>query len=293
VLQTEWALQFLKRRAAETKNEEPSIRNTAKPWFLYLSYMAPHTPLEWPEPYISQVPEDLPKERRSALALIAAIDDGVGRIREQLRAMGQEENTLIFFLGDNGAPLAPEDPKTRNPWDGSINLPMRGQKGMLIEGGIRVPFVAAWPGKIPGGQVFEPPVISLDIAATGLAAAGLPVPPELDGVNLLPHLAGKNNAAPHEVLFWRREDQAAIQEYPYKLLVLGGHPPLLFDVTSPEGEEAQRNLIAEKPEVATRLKARLDTWLGTLQPPGSPKELQSHRERNYRENGILPPVKKN
>ena len=206
VLQTEWALQFLKRRAAETAEQ--------KPFFLYLAYMAPHTPLEFPQPWISKVPKDLPRERRSALALIAAIDDGVGRVRQQLRDMGQEENTLIFFLGDNGAPLGKKG-------DGSINLPMRGQKGMLSEGGIRVPFVAAWPGKIPGGQVFEHPVISLDITATAIASAGQPPAPELDGVNLLPHLTGEKKEPPHQTLYWRWVDQAAIQEFPYKLILLG------------------------------------------------------------------------
>ena len=250
--------------------------------------MAPHTPLEWPEPFISQVPADLPKERRSALALIAAIDDGVGRVRAQLRAMGQEENTLIFLLGDNGAPLAPVEtrPGQRNPWDGSLNLPMRGQKGMLSEGGIRVPFVAAWPGKISGGQRFDHPVISLDIAATGLAAAGLPVPDELDGVDLLPHLTGKKGGAPHETLYWRWMSQAAVQEFPYKLVVLGGHENLLFDITAPEGEANGRNLLREKPELAARLLARLEEWTAALQPPGMPPPLADHHVRLFSDHGI-------
>lgn len=291
-LQTEWALQFLKRRAAQTTNEEPSTKNTAKPFFLYLSYMAPHTPLEWPEPYISQVPEDLPKERRSALALIAAIDHGVGRVREQLRAMGQEENTLIFFLGDNGAPLAPHDLREgqRNSWDGSINLPMRGQKGMLSEGGIRVPFVAAWPGHIPGGQVFEHPVISLDIAATSVAAAGLPMPPELDGADLLPHLTGKTQTAPHETLYWRWVDQAAVLEHPFKLLLPGGADSLLVDVTDPDHERLGHDLSKEKPELATRLRQKLDAWLATLNPPGQPEPLVPHRLGNFIDYELLPPT---
>jgi arylsulfatase A-like enzyme len=272
VIQTEAALGFLKRRAT----------NPDQPWFLYLAYMAPHTPLEWPEPWISQVPENLPKERRSALALIAAIDDGVGRVRAQIRTMGQENNTLIFYIGDNGAPLAPEDPNARrNPWDGSINLPMRGQKGMLSEGGIRVPFVAAWPGTIPGGQVFDHPVISLDVAATAVAAAGLPHPPELDGVDLLPHLTGRKQGPPHEALYWRWVDQAAIQEFPYKLLLPGGEKPLLIDITEPENEHLQHDLSDEKPDVAARLRKKLDTWLATLQPPGQPVPLAPHRKQNF------------
>ena len=172
----------------------PEIERTS--FFLYLAYMAPHLPIEFPKPWIDQVPADLPRERRSALALLAAIDDGVGRVRQQLKEMGQTENTLIFFLGDNGAPLG-------RVWDGSVNLPMRGQKGMVSEGGIRVPFVAAWPGKIPGGQFFEHSVISLDIAATSVALAGQPLAPELDGVNLLPYLTGLQNEPPHQTLYWR------------------------------------------------------------------------------------------
>ena len=259
VLQTEWALQFLKRRAAGTGKE--------KPFFLYLAYMAPHTPLEFPKPWIEQVPADLPRERRSALALIAAIDDGVGRVRQQLKETGQAENTLIFFLGDNGAPLGRKG-------DGSLNLPLLGQKGMVSEGGIRVPFVAAWPGRIPGGQVFEHPVISLDIAATSVALAGQPNAPELDGVNLLPHLTGGKKEPPHETLYWRWVDQASIQEYPYKLIQLGRDKTLLFDITRPEGEHHTRELSAQHPEIAKRLRAKLETWQATLTRPGPPGRLQ-------------------
>ena len=281
VLQTEWALQFLKRRG-ETNDG---------PFFLYLSYMAPHTPLEWPEPFISRVPKDLPRERRSALALIAAIDDGVGRVREQVRAMGEENNTLIFFLGDNGAPLTPIGYRDgqRNPWDGSINLPMRGQKGMISEGGIRVPFVCAWPGTIPGGQVCDDPVISLDIAATSVAAAGLPMPKELDGTDLLPYLTKQKVGPPHETLFWRWVDQAAILEHPYKLLVPGGAEPLLVDVTDPDHERLSRDLSKKKPELASRLRKKLNRWLATLNPPGQPEPLAPHRLGNYIDYELLPP----
>ncbi|MFM7412207.1 MAG: sulfatase [Planctomycetota bacterium] len=197
VVQTEAALSFLDRRASTPE----------QPWFLYLAWYAPHVPLESPEPWFSTTPAQLPLKRRQALAMIAAMDDGLGRIRARLREMGEERNTLIFFIGDNGAPLG-------NAWDGSVNLPMVGQKGMLAEGGIRVPFVAAWPGRWPAGVTYDKPVINLDVAATAAAAAGLPHDARLDGVNLTPFVTGQDTSAPHDALYWRWGSQAAVLEMP-------------------------------------------------------------------------------
>lgn len=270
VIQTDAAMSFLDRRA----------KAPGKPWLLYLAYMAPHVPLESAEPWFSKTPEHLPRERRQALALLAAIDEGVGRIRARLKEMGQDRNTLIFLIGDNGAPLG-------NVWDGSLNLPMRGQKGMLSEGGIRVPFVAAWPGKIPAGQTYDHPVISLDVAATAVAKAGLPHGAKLDGVNLIPFLTGQAQGAPHDTLYWRWMSQAAVQEFPYKLIALGDRERLLFDITNPDGENIERNLLKQKPEIAARLEEKLRNWTKDLQPPGMPTSFDRHHEGLFGEHGII------
>ena len=263
VVQTEAALSFLDRRAAKPE----------QPWFHYLAWYAPHVPLESPEPWFGRTPENLPLKRRQALAMIAAMDDGLGQIRARLRQMGQEQNTLIFFIGDNGAPLG-------DAWDGSINLPMVGQKGMLSEGGIRVPFVAAWPGHWPAGATCDQPVINLDVAATAVAAAGLPHDDKLDGVNLSPFVTGENKSAPHERLFWRWGSQAAVLEMPWKLIKLGSHPPLLFDLTRPEGENHDRNLAARHPEIVARLEQRLRAWAADLQPPGLSEDASAFSRRH-------------
>jgi uncharacterized sulfatase len=227
--------------------------------------------LESPEPWFSKTPAHLPKERRQALAMIAAMDDGVGLLRKKLRAMGQEKNTLIFFIGDNGAPL-----KT-GAWNGSLNLPLIGEKGMLTDAGVRVPFVAAWPGNLPGGIVFDHPVSSLDVGATAVALAGLPHDAGLDGVNLMPFLTGKNKTAPHDALLWRWRSQAAVLEFPWKLIHLGESERYLFNVTNPGGERT--NLIAEHPDLAARLEAKFKTWSATLKPPGSPEK---HNEQDIK-----------
>ena len=270
-VQTEAALGFLDRRAAEPE----------RPWFLYVPYFAPHVPLEAAEPWFSRTPEHLPPERRKALAMIAAMDEGVGRLRDKLRELGQEQNTLIFCISDNGAPLK------ENAWDGSLNLPLVGEKGMLTDGGIRVPFLAAWPGTIPSGGEYDHPVSSLDVAATALSAAGgdlaaatrprgdgpvvdLATLP-LDGVDLVPFLTGQRSDPPHVSLFWRWRSQAAVLEYPWKLVRLGDDGRYLFNVTEPAGERV--NLLAEHPEVATRLERALDDWTGTLRPPGPQQSL--------------------
>jgi len=269
-VQTEAALSFLDRRAADP----------GKPWFLYLAWFAPHVPLESPEPWFSKTPENLPLERRQALAMIAAMDDGLGRIRAKLKEMGVEKNTLIFFIGDNGAPLH------KGAWDGSLNLPLIGEKGMLSDGGTRTPFVAAWPGTLPAGKVFDQPVINLDVAATAVALAGVPSDDKLDGVNLLPFLKGEKSTAPHETLYWRWRSQAAVLEFPWKLIRLGPTERFLFDVTTPDGET--KNLIAEHPEIAERLEAKLKTWSDTLKPPGLPTETVEADQSFFEDHGVLP-----
>jgi arylsulfatase A-like enzyme len=273
VVQTEAALSFLDRRAAKPD----------QPFFLYLAYYAPHVPLESPEPWFSKTPAELPKERRQALAMMAAMDEGLGQLRAKLKAMGQDKNTLIFFIGDNGAPLG-------KAWDGSLNTPLIGQKGMLTEGGIRTPFVAAWPGHLPAGTVYDKPVISLDVAATSVALAGLPKDPALDGVDLIPFVKGEKETAPHERLFWRWGSQAAVQEYPWKLVRLGEREQLLFDISRPDGENVNKNLIAAQPAVVARLTKALKDWSETLTPPGLPTSFDAHHEGMFAEHEVIPPL---
>ena len=244
-------------------------RHSKGPFFIYLAYFTPHVPLESPEPWFSKTPPNLPLERRQALAMIATMDDGIGQIRAKLRAHGIEKNTLIFFEGDNGAPLH------AGSWDGSLNLPMVGEKGMLTDGGTRTPFVAEWPGTLPAGKVYNAPVINLDIASTAVALAGLPHDPVLDGVNLIPFVTGEKTGNPHDALFWRWRSQAAIRADHWKLILLGDKEKFLFDLDQPDGESelAKNNLIEKHPEIAAELEKKLMAWNATLPPPGLPREI--------------------
>jgi arylsulfatase A-like enzyme len=252
VWQAEAAVSFIERHARE-------------PFFIYLAFYTPHVPLESPEPWFSKTPAHLPLQRRQALAMMAAMDDGVGRVRAALAAQGIDRNTLIVFVGDNGAPLRPA------AWNGSLNLPLTGEKGMLTDGGLRVPFLAAWPGTLPAGKVYEEAVSALDVAATANALAGLPDDPALDGVNLVPFLTGKKTGAPHDALFWRWRSQAAVLEGKWKLVLLGAEQRYLFDTSVTDGET--RNLLAQHPDIADRLYAKLKAWDATLQTPGLPKAV--------------------
>jgi arylsulfatase A-like enzyme len=247
-------------------------RHARDPFFLYLAFYTPHVPLESPEPWFAKTPAHLPLQRRQALAMIAAMDDGIGRVRSTLRARGLEQNTLIFFIGDNGAPLRPA------AWNGSLNLPLTGEKGMLTDGGVRTPFVAAWPGKIPAGKVYAPMVSALDVAATAVALAGLPPDASLDGVNLVPFLTGEKTGAPHDLLFWRWRSQAAVLDGRWKLVLLGPQQRYLFDTTLPDGET--RNLLAQEPAIAEQLHTRLKAWDATLKTPGLPGETHP-QDQNF------------
>jgi arylsulfatase A-like enzyme len=259
-VQTEAALAFIQ-------------RNRSKPFLLYLAYFGPHTPLEATPQYLARFVSPMPERRRHALAMMAAIDDGVGRIVARLGEYGLEDRTLIFFTSDNGAPLKmtkPDSAVTTDPggWDGSLNDPWVGEKGMLSEGGIRVPFVVSWPGKLPAGRTYSRPVSSLDIAATALAAAGMARTAQLDGVDLLPFLTSRKTEQPHEALYWLFWNQAAIRAGRWKYLCLGRSAEFLFDLESDAHE--RNNLSAEHPAKAVELRERLRAWCGEIRPPGLP-----------------------
>ncbi len=258
-------------------------RNHDNPFFFYLAYFGPHIPLEATEKYLSRFPGEMPERRRHCLAMLSAIDDGVGRIREALRKYSIDENTIIFFISDNGAPIkiTKEDkpiPQVIGCWDGSLNDPYVGEKGMLSEGGIRVPFIVSWPNGLPQGMVYDKPVSSLDVAATSVELAGLNSNKELDGVNIIPYLTGDKKGNPHEALYWRFWSQSATRIGDWKFLKAGSRE-FLFNVETDEHEN--KNLINSFPDKANFMKKTLKKWGKDLHHPGIPEGEIGRGERWY------------
>lgn len=253
-----------------------------EPFFLYVAYRAPHVPLDAPRKYLDRFPGKMPERRRQALAMLSAVDDGVGLITDTLAKHNLTEKTLIFYIGDNGAPLKihKRDAPGGGPgWDGSLNDPLNGEKGMLSEGGMHVPFVIAWPGIIPGGQIYDHPVSSLDVAATAAGIANLETRPgDLDGVNLLPYFSGQLRTPPHDALMWRWTAQSAIREGDWKLL-RGGDREYLYDLSN--DIEEQHNVLRTHPEIATRLRGKLSAWASELTPPGLATQEMSKAASDY------------
>lgn len=239
------------------------------PLFLYVAYRAPHVPLDAPQKYLDRFPGEMPQRRRQALAMLSAVDDGVGLITKTLAENDLTEKTLIFYIGDNGAPLKIhklDAPGGGPGWDGSLNDPLNGEKGMLSEGGMHVPFVVTWPGTIPASHVYDHPISALDVAATAAELAKIESGPEdFDGVNLIPYLTGAKKEPPHEFLAWRWVAQAAIREGDWKLL-RGGDREYLYDLKS--DLEEQHNLADKHPKIADRLRDKLSEWASELDPPG-------------------------
>lgn len=277
-VQADAAVAFIERRSEDDS-----------PFFLYFAPYAPHVPLEATDEYLSRFSTDMPARRRTGLAMMAAVDEAVGRIVAQLRQQGLADNTLVMFTSDNGAPLGahtsqimddvlPVD-KPGPAWDGSRNDPLTGEKGMLAEGGVRVPMVWAWSTKIPAGQVVTEPVSALDMTATALATAGVTSTPKpLDGVNLLPQLKGDAGPAERE-LYWRFWNQAAVRGGDFKLIHVSGREPMLFDVRNDVAEA--NDLASAKPAVTSRLLASLTDWTNQLAPPGLPSRPINDQERKW------------
>jgi arylsulfatase A-like enzyme len=235
-------------------------RHAKEPWFLYLTFNAVHTPMHATEKYLSRFAEVQDPKRRTYCAMMSAMDDAIGEVLKKIDETGATQNTLVMFVSDNGGPTAA---------NGANNLPLRGFKAQTWEGGIRVPYLVQWPGKLPAGKVYDEPVIQLDLHTTALAAAGLTENAKkwnLDGVDLLPHLSGKATAPPHDSLYWRFGPQMAIRHGNYKLVkAVGIDQPALYDLAADIGE--QKDLSAELPDVAKDLMARYEAWDATLSEP--------------------------
>ena len=172
--------------------------------------------------------------------MVAAMDDAVGKVLTALREEQLEQDTLVFFLSDNGGP-------TDNR---SSNHPLRATKRTVYEGGIHVPFAMRWPAKLPAGSTFDAPVISMDVFSTALAAAGVEAPQDrkIDGANLLPYLqSGNAKGRPHEHLFWRMFGgvHLAARDSRYKLVRSEGKPDELYDLDQDISET--NNVVASQP----------------------------------------------
>ena len=209
-------------------------RNKENPFFLYLAYNAPHTPLQATEKYLNRFKNIQNKKRRTYAAMVSAVDDGVGKILNKLNELNIEGNTIVFYLSDNGGP---------EKHNGSDNGPLREGKGSLYEGGIHVPFAVQWPDVLPAGKKYDKPIISLDIFSTVVKYAGVKPKNKLDGVDLVPYLTGKDSSYPHDYLFWRKFDQKAyaVRNRDMKLVNANGEKNELFNLTDDIGETTLLN----------------------------------------------------
>jgi arylsulfatase A-like enzyme len=233
-------------------------QHKSDPFFLYLPFNAVHAPLQASEKYLSRFPNITDQKRRTFAAMTSAMDDAVGRVMGRLDELKLAEQTLVFFISDNGGPT---------PSTSSGNGPLRGYKGQMWEGGIHIPFMVQWKGQLPAGKTYRLPVIGLDIHPTAVAAAGAAIPAgwKLDGVNLLPYLRGEDTARPHTALYWRMGQRHAIRDGDWKVTVEPGAAPALFNLADDIGEKT--DLAAKQPEKFKELVSRYDAWSAEMGTP--------------------------
>jgi arylsulfatase A-like enzyme len=245
-------------------------RNKARPFFLYLSLTEPHLLIEAPEEDVAQFrgkfKEKDPTKPYNAIyaAMITRLDKEIGRLMKSLDDLGLAENTLVVFTSDNGATFEAGNQGASNYHDS--NRPFRGHKRTLWEGGIRVPGIVRWTGKIPAGKVSNDIVHNIDVLPTFLAAAGAEPDPawKVDGINLLPLWMGAANASERTLFWeWRTEggNQLAALRGNFKLVITGNNPPELFNLETDPAE--RRNVIAEHQPLAQQLRKELTDWLAT------------------------------
>ena len=247
-----------------------------RPFFLVLAYNAPHTPLQAPPKYLDRIDESKiqgrgprrTRQRKTYAAMVAGMDEGVGRAIAALEERGLRGNTLVAFMSDNGGP---------ENSNGSDNGPLRGAKGDVYEGGVRVPFCLSMPGRLPAGRVYKNPVASIDLTRTAVALANGDQT-GMEGVDLMGALAadpdgaksGADDPLAARPLFWRKfgGEAWAVRVGNEKLLDPGTGEPELYDLAADLGE--RRDLAGERPGRVAALKAVWDEWNAGNRPPAFP-----------------------
>ncbi len=247
--------------------------HASQPFFLYLAYNAMHTPHDTPPAQYMQRVSYIPNPaRRVYAAMVVALDDGVGQVVQTLAANNILNNTLIIFLSDNGAPFASA---TRNS-----NLPLRGYKLDMLEGGIRVPYAVQWPAQLNGQSSYHGMVSSLDIVPTVAAAAGvaLPTDRDYDGMDIMPYLTGQQ-ISPDRTFYWRwfglgpdgplgaQNTIWGVRNGPLKLVVeraMDTQPPALYDLSTDIGETT--DLSQQQPDQVAALQTLYNQWQNIAVP---------------------------
>ncbi|MEM6842705.1 MAG: sulfatase [Bacteroidota bacterium] len=232
-------------------------KNQDTSFFILLAFNAVHTPMDATEDDLAKFP-DLTGKRQKLAAMTLGLDRACGRVFDKLAELELEENTIVVFTNDNGGP---------SDTNASVNTPLSGTKANHLEGGIRVPFLVRWPGVIPENSVYEYPISTLDLLPTFYQAGrgNKDSLAEIDGVDLMPYLLGQNPERPHPVLYWKKENRAAIREGDWKLLRFPDRPAELYNLKDDISES--NDLATAYPERVRAMYKKLFEWELTLERP--------------------------
>lgn len=243
-------------------------KNDDKPFFLYLSFNAAHVPFQAPRVYYEMESEDKEDNIRVYHAMIHALDDAIGNIMEKLKLMGIEDNTLIYLISDNGGASYTK---------ATTNGPYKGGKLTMFEGGVNVPFMMKWKGKIPAGLVYENPVSSMDIFMTSAHVAETLIPQDrtYDGVNLLPFLTGENLEKPHDVFYWKADHIQAMRKGDWKYLLSTRDKWMeLYNISTDKYEHYDLHDVHQ--DTLNQLMLEFEVWQKDIKAPLWPR-LMDHR----------------
>lgn len=228
-----------------------------KPFFAFVSFNAVHTPMDAKPEDLAEFP-GLTGTRKTVAAMSLAMDRASGMILDKLKELGIDNNTIVVFTNDNGGP---------SDKNASSNAPLSGAKSTHLEGGVRVPFLIKYPGKMKPNSTYNYPISTLDLLPTFFSAANgdSETLKDIDGVDLVPYVNGVKKNRPHETLFWKRDARAAMRKGDWKIIRFPDRPAELFYIPNDEAE--LNDLASAEPKRFREMYKELFAWETTLERP--------------------------